>query len=133
MDKQSTTILRILGYFFILLAIFSISSPFLNKTSGNVFFTGYLILYSIIMLITAIGLFKMWHWARIAAIILLIAKIIQIVAGSIKDINTLLGDHLGREVVLIAFGGSVPILVIGFFIFYLLQPTIRNLFKSSLN
>jgi len=84
------------------------------------------------MLVTSIGLFKMWYWSYVAAITLLIIKLLYLTVKSIIDINTMIENSLSSEAIPPVIASNLmPVLVVCFFIFYLLRSSTRNRFKTS--
>ena len=121
--------LKLLGLFFVLFACFSMATLFLNKTTGNLLLVVYSILYALISFITAVGIFKLKPWARVVAILFLVVKMLEIIIGSFKDINAILGTHGGVKAVPAAIGLTVAFVVIDvLLIFYLMRPSIRAQF-----
>lgn len=132
MSNKPAIILKILGLLFILTSLTSIAAPWINKTSDNMLLVVYSISYAVIMFTTGIGLLRMWRWSRIVAIVILVIKLIELLFNSVKDINTMLNDPVGRAAIPIGIAIClIFVLIIGYLIFFLLRPTTKNQFAKT--
>ena len=87
MNRQILT-LRIISAFFLLSGVLTVIILFLAKTASALFIAS-TVIYQLIMITIAVGLFKLWLWARYAAIIVLILKTVQFLVVAIRDIRTM--------------------------------------------
>lgn len=129
-STKKSIVLKLLGIFFIFSAFFSVFAT-LSTTSKNQLFIVYVIFYALIMLITAIGIFRLKPWARIVAIFLIMTKMIQTILGSINDINIMLKNSTGIEVISYSIILSIVIIVIEIvFLYFLTRPSIKKQFGA---
>lgn len=122
--------LTILGIFFILFGLLSFGPIFLLPSmSKNLPLLVYVALYGLVMFITGIGILRLKSWARIIALVLIVIKMVQVGAGTIVDINTMIRKSAGFGAV---FGGIV-VMVVGILvsiglIYYLTRPSVKEQF-----
>ena len=139
MGKKSIG-LKLLGIFFILMAIvsiihiISIIEPLF--ASRNPLFiaytTSYTTLYATISFITAIGIFRLKPWARKLAVILLVFKMIQITISLVKDLNIMIKNSVGMVLISSAVGLIIAVIAIMvFLIVYLNRASIKEQFKRN--
>jgi hypothetical protein len=80
--------LRIISAYFFSSGILTGIFLFHAKT-GSTLYLAYTAVYVVIMVVIAVGLFKLFPWARYAAIVALSAKTVQFEVGAISDIRTM--------------------------------------------
>jgi hypothetical protein len=87
MNKQILT-LRIISVYFFLSGVLTVIPLYLAKTTSVVFLTS-TVIYIVVMIAIAIGLFKLYSWARYAAIIALLLRTAQFLMAATRDIKTM--------------------------------------------
>jgi hypothetical protein len=81
-------IIRIISAYFFLSGILTIIILFLTKISSALFLAA-TVIYILIMIAIAVGIYKLFPWARYAAITALLLKNIQFLVYAIRDIRTM--------------------------------------------
>jgi hypothetical protein len=100
--------LRIISAYFFSSGILTGIFLFRAKTASTLYLT-YTAVYVVSMVGIAVGLFKLFPWARYAAIVALSAKTVQFEVGAIHDIRTMNMHAVDMTSILVSVLLIVPI------------------------
>ena len=135
MKKKSSVGLLIIGVLFILQGLFGFRAIFLYPSiAKNLLFLAYGTFYTMVVIITGVGIFLLKRWARIMALVLVAIKTIQLIAGIVNDIPMIKKSaefasiHPPISSLIIAI--IIILIVGGGFIYYLTRSKVKEQFEG---
>lgn len=132
MKKKRAFLLTVLGILFIVLGSFSFITifPVLISTKQSIPILIIWIIYGLFMIITGVGILFLKAWARILALVYVGIKMIRLIVGSIRDINTMVQKSVEPVVIFSGIWLTIVFLIIGCgIIYYLASSKVKDQFK----